>query len=211
MAWIGPAARGPGQQHSACQLVVAFSFAAISVYSWFKAVVFALLTLNSAFYVYSGTTSEGLDSVAWLLLLALFELETAVAATRTWATVIRGVRLAAAAAIPLAAIGYFLGGEWLDVINSALWIAVVVVLELQVRVPATAMRYGAWSSAVLAALYAGLGTLAAVWLWRAEWFAGYDALLWLLAFVTIEIDVLHALQSRLAAVSRKPQSARMAG
>jgi len=39
-------------------------------------------------------------------------------------------------------------------------------------------------------LYAGLGALVLVWAWRGEWFDAYDALLWLIAFVTIEIDVL---------------------
>jgi hypothetical protein len=181
-------------------------------YWWFKAVVFALLAWNTAVFVYSGTVSEGLDSIAWLVLLALFELETgAAAAPSRWAAVIQGARLVAAMAIPVAAIGYFLDREWFDTINSALWIAVVVVLELQVRFPAAAAGYRAWSGVVLAALYASLAAIAVVWLWRAEWFSAYDAILWLLAFVTIEINVLQALRRRPANAPVRHQSSRMAG
>lgn len=179
---------------------------------WIKTALFALLVLNAVVYVGSGTFSEGLDSVAWLVLLALFELETGTeVAPRRWAAVIHGARLVAAMAIPTAAIGYFLGREWLDAINSALWIIVVVVLELQVRFPAAGAVHRAWGGAVLAALYLGLGVTAAAWLWRAEWFAAYDALLWLLAFVMIEINVLGTPRNWLAAAQRAHPGARMPG
>jgi hypothetical protein len=48
----------------------------MKAWSWFKAAVFALLALNTGIFLRSGTFSEGLDSIAWLTLLALFELET---------------------------------------------------------------------------------------------------------------------------------------
>lgn len=163
-------------------------------YLGFKAAVFALLAWNTAVYAYTGTVSEGIDSVAWLVLLALFELETGAGTPRRWDAVIRGTRIAAAAAIPVAAVGYFLDREWLDAINSTLWILVVVILELQVRFPAAAAGYRALGGMALAVLYSGLGTVAAVWLWREDWFSAYDAMLWLLAFVTIEINVLQALR-----------------
>ncbi len=173
-------------------------------YSWFKAVVFALLAWNTVVFVSRGTVSEGLDSIAWLVLLALFELETGAApAPRKRAAVIHGARLVAAMAIPVAAVGYFLDREWLDTINSVLWIAVVAILEFQVRFPAAAARYRAWRGAIAAGLYSSLGTVALVWLWRADWFSAYDALLWLLAFVTIEINVLQVLR-------RRPTTARAA-
>jgi hypothetical protein len=177
---------------------------AAPAFRWFKVVVFALLAWNTLVFVSRGTFSEGLDSIAWLVLLALFELETGAApAPRKWAAVIHGARLVAAMAIPVAAVGYFLDREWLDTINSALWIAVVAILEIQVRFPAVAARYSVWRGAVVAGLYSGLGAVALVWLWRSDWFSAYDALLWLLAFVTIEINVLQVLR-------RRPATARAA-
>lgn len=167
----------------------------VRAYSWFKALLFALLAWNTAVFVHSGTLSDGIDSVAWLALLALFELETGGAlALQQRATIIRGVRLAAATAIPVAAAGYVLEGEWLDAINSVLWIAVVALLETQLRFPAAAARYRPWMTAVAAGLYCGLASVALAWLWQQDWFSAYDAMLWLLAFVAIEINVLQALR-----------------
>ena len=47
-------------------------------------------------------------------------------------------------------------------------------------------------AAVTAALYSGLGALVLVWAWRGAWFDAYDAVLWLAAFATIEMNVLGA-------------------
>jgi hypothetical protein len=161
------------------------------VYWWFKALVFALLAWNTAVFVHAGTWSEGVDSVAWLVLLALFELETGGRpGLQRGAAVIRGVRLAAACAIPVAAAGYVLDREWLDAINSILWIAVVALLETQLRLPAAATRYRPWLIAAAVGLYGGLASIALAWLWQADWFSAYDAALWLLAFATIEINVI---------------------
>jgi hypothetical protein len=162
-------------------------------YSWFKAAVFGLLAANTAAYVATGTATEALDSAAWLTLLLAFELETGLGgrfAERRLAAVLRGVRLAAAAAIFAAGIGYVLNGEWLDAANVGLWIAVVTLLESEVRYPAFLAAQRTRFTAVAATLYSGLAILVLVWLWQGDWFDAWDAALWLVAFVTIEINVL---------------------
>lgn len=172
----------------------------MKLFPWFKALVFALLAVNTSVFLFTGTASEGLDSVAWLALLVLFELETGSGPMRiNRAAIIHGGRLLAAVAIPVAAIGYALDGEWLDATNAALWIGVVLMLEFQVRFPGTAARNRTALVAVATGLYSSLGWVALVWLWRAEWFSGYDALLWLVAFATIEINLLQAVRRRPAA------------
>jgi hypothetical protein len=103
---------------------------------------------------------------------------------------IRGARLAAAAAIVAATIGYLREKEWLDAINSGLWIAIVALLEIQLRHPRAADHYRIWFAAAATIFYAGLGVLVLAWLWQGEWFDAYDALLWLTALVIIEINVL---------------------
>ncbi|MBI2296754.1 MAG: hypothetical protein HYU76_12160 [Betaproteobacteria bacterium] len=166
---------------------------AVRAYWWFKAAIFALLAWNSAVFVATGTLSEALDATAWLVLLVLFELETGFGDRFRGggaAVAIHGTRLAAAAAVGAAAIGYVYENEWLDAVNSVLWIAVVALLEIEVRHPGAVERHRARFATVAATLYAGLGALALVWWWQGEWFDAYDAALWLIALVTIEIIVL---------------------
>jgi hypothetical protein len=162
-------------------------------YPRFKAAVFALLALNTGTFLSSGTLSEGLDSVAWLTLLALFELETGFGhALRAGPAIsaVHGIRLAAIAAVGTAAAGFLYNKQWLDAANSGFWIAVVALLEWEIRRPAKVAVHRVSFTAIAATLYSGLGALVLVWLWRGEWFDAYDAALWLLAFATIEINVL---------------------
>lgn len=162
--------------------------------TWFKAALFALLAGNTVWFFASGATSKGLDAAAWLALLALFEFETRFAHRLHGDRVpfvLRAARLAAGAAVIASALGYLLDDNVLDAINSALWIAVVVMLELQLRYPHSEHRPAVF--AVLPpVLYAALGALVLVWGSRAEWFDAYDALLWLVAFATLERTVVGA-------------------
>jgi hypothetical protein len=163
--------------------------------AWFKAGVLALLVLNTGIYLASGSFSEGLDSIAWLTLLALFEAETGfgrILRTGQAVAVVHAIRIVCVAAIGIAAAGFLYNGEWLDAANSALWIAVVVLLEVGVRRPAAVAAQRARFTAAAATLYAGLAAVAFVWLWRGEWFDAYDAALWLVGFATIEMNVLRA-------------------
>ena len=159
--------------------------------------IFALLAGNAAVFAFSGTLREALDSAAWLLLLASFGLETGFGSRFSagyGAAVLRGARLAAAVAILAAAIGYVLEQEWLDAINSGLWIAVVALLEFEVRYAGAVARLRPSFLAATATLYAGLVVLVFAWLWRGAWFDAYDASLWLVAFATIEMSVFAAAQ-----------------
>lgn len=169
------------------------SAAASPWYFWFKMAVFALLACNAVFFLFFGTFRQAVDTIAWLILLALFELETGYGDRqhgRGAAAVVHGVRLVAAAGVIAATLGYVFEREWFDAVNSLLWIAVVVVLEFEVRYPHAVERHRAWFAGVATTLYTGLAALVLAWAWRGEWFDAYDALLWLVAFVTIEINVL---------------------
>lgn len=100
--------------------------AAPSWYTWFKLAVFALLACNAAVFSVAGTPSEGIDAIAWLTLLALFELETA--HRDRWfsghaATAIRTLRLTAAAAVIFAAARY---------VQERAWLVAFVAIEINV-------------------------------------------------------------------------------
>jgi hypothetical protein len=166
---------------------------------WFKAGLFALLACNAVVYIASGTLSEALDSVAWLVLLVLFELETGFGwgARGGWtAGAIRGTRLLAAAAVAAAAVGYAREEEWLDAANLTLWILIVIVLETRISFPALAARARTPLAVAAVVLYAGLGAVAVAWTWQGEWFDAYDALLWLAALAVVEMNLLRRVAGR---------------
>ena len=168
-------------------------------YGNFKRAVLVLLALDTALYVWRGTPGEAVDTLAWFTLLVLFYWETQ-AGARTMHAVppvaIRIARLLAGVAVTATAIAYTREHAWLDAANSWLWIAVVTLLELEVRYPEQVERHRGRFSAVAATLYGTLTLMPLAWLAQGQWLAAYDALLWLIAFATIEIDVLSARDSR---------------
>jgi len=166
---------------------------------WYAAVeliVFLLLIANTVVFAARGSAAEGLDSVAWLTLLLLFGLETAHArllSSRRALMRVHAVRLIAGVAVVVAAIGYVIEMAWLDAANAWLWIAVVVLLEFKVRFMRSLARHHALLESIAVACYLGLAVFVVVWAWRGEWFDAYDAALWLVAFATIEMNVLRPL------------------
>ena len=171
-------------------------------YLVFKGALFALLAGNTAVYLFAGTRSEDLDSLSWLVLLVSFELESERPELfrKRWSTItLRGARLLAAAALVAAAIGYFRTKEWLDATNIGLWIGVVSLLELEVRRPGAVMRHRGGFMAATTVLYTGLVGLVLTWLLRGEWFDAYDGALWLVAFATLEMDLLGQIRNGRAA------------
>lgn len=158
----------------------------------FKTAVYALLATNLVLYALFGSASERLDSIAWFALLVLFEIETAHAArlSTRQISLIHVLRLAAGAGALAAAAGYLAEEEWLDAANAWLWVAVVALLEIEVRVPlGSGVRRESFLIAATV-LYSALLALVPVWAWRGEWLDAWDATLWLAAFFAIELNVL---------------------
>lgn len=153
-----------------------------------EAALFVLLACNAVLFVFVGSAPEALDAAAWLTLLALFALEARAA--------VRGARACAAAAVLVAAALYVRAQAWLEAANSALWIAVAGLLELELRRPELLAHRRAAFTAAAAALYSGLAALVAAWAVRGEWFDAYDAALWLAAFGAIELELLGARRTR---------------
>ena len=84
------------------------------------------------------------------------------------------------------------GLAWVDVINSAVWLLVVLVLEIDVRLQernryeglalyiSTAMKFVLYSTLLFAAIYWGV---------NGDFLDFWDAFLWLVAFVFIELNI----------------------
>jgi hypothetical protein len=253
------------------------------IFRWVKYLTYALLSLNiwlflaeeigsAQFAIATGEEvamgiqlfSATLDTLAWVILLLLFELETAVIPDERLRGPLRygihGVRMLCMLAIVMAFLGYF--GEWLtllpsellmgdacvrvsegwsymvklddfvpltaencsqfgadtrlvsgldsviaspagllegqrlalvDVINSAAWILVVILLEIEVRL-LTRWGGGSRPSACVAnglkiILYGTLVVAAVYWGFKGDFLDFWDAALWLFAFVFIELNV----------------------
>ncbi|RPE74826.1 hypothetical protein [Vulcaniibacterium tengchongense] len=164
----------------------------------FRWLIYALLAADVALYARYGRVTELLDTAAWFVLLLLFEWETGGWPMPSRARVpVHAVRLLASAAIVLAVAGYALEREWLDFANETVWLGVVALLELEVRLPPQAQRLHRWRRRVAAVLYAAL--VAFLLAWAIQGLVGaeplhalldaWDALLWLVAFVAIELNV----------------------
>lgn len=99
---------------------------------------------------------------------------------------------------------------WVDVINAAVWLLVVLVLEVDVRLQeknrldgivlqiSTASKFVMYSILLLAAIYWGI---------KGDFVDFWDALLWLVAFVFIELNVFEWRQEELEIASRTEISA----
>jgi len=81
---------------------------------------------------------------------------------------------------------------WVDVINSAVWLLVVLVLEIDVRLQERHKLKGAvlyLSNASKYILYSALFMAAVYWGVKGDFVDFWDAFLWLVAFVFIELNV----------------------
>lgn len=163
-----------------------------------KWIIYALLAVDVVLYSLYGRLTEFIDTAAWLVLLMLFEWETGGWRLPTrWLPVLHGVRALAAVAVVVAVVGYALERVWLDFANETVWLGVIALLELEVRLPPSAVRLHRLRRVLAAALYLALVGFLLTWAAmgftdedpQAAWLDTWDALLWLVAFVVIELNV----------------------
>lgn len=151
-----------------------------------------LLTANTIYFAVFGTPSKAVDAGAWLVLLLLFDAETTFNAALSSARAqlaLGATRLLAAAAVIGASIGYVFEDDTLDAVNAALWIFVVILLEAEVRWPAVVARHRVAFNTSAAALFGSLTLLVLTWAAYGMWLDAYDAVLWLIAFAIIEVNL----------------------
>lgn len=167
--------------------------------------LFALLAVNLVLYAFIGRLSESLDAAVWYALLILFEIENR-RPPAGWRPhtqhALTLLRLTATAGICAAAFLFMRERAWLDAANAALWISVVIVLELELRLATHPASWQRTLKIIARALYAGLLIIALLWLHRGEWLNAYDALLWIAAFALLEMGLL----SRLTTTAAKNSS-----
>ncbi len=164
-------------------------------YPKFKLAIVALLALNAVIYAVADTLTSAVDALAWLVLLALYELE-ANGITLLTEKLMHRIRDVLIAVIAGVFFSYIHDSEWLDVANSALWFGLIALLELEVRWPDKVFQYrqSYWLATVT--VFAGLIAMVIAWAWQSAWLDVYDAALWIVAFASIEVDIFQLFQRK---------------
>lgn len=162
-------------------------------YPKFKLVILALLSLNVFIYAAVDTLTSTFDALAWLGLLVMFELETLSGAPLSNQHLHR-IRNGLIALIILVFFSYLQDHQWLDVVNALLWFVLIALLEVEVRLPHWVAQYrqAFWITTV--AVFVLLLGMVVIWLAQSAWLDAYDAALWMVAFVVIEVDIFRFLQ-----------------
>ena len=96
------------------------------------------------------------------------------------------------AVVDASGLAAIIGLAWIDVINAGVWLLVVLVLEVDVRLQERD-RYEGWalrvSTAMKFLLYGTLLYAAIYWGIKGDFVDFWDAFLWLIAFVFIELNI----------------------
>ena len=160
-----------------------------------KLAIVVLLIVNAVIYAMVDTLISAVDAFAWLMLLVLYELETNGNALMAEITLhrLRGFLIAV---IVLVFVSYVHDGELLDVVNSALWFTLIALLELEVRWPDKVFEHQQSYWWATLTVFAGLIAMVIIWAWQSAWLDVYDATLWIVAFGSIEVDIIQVLQRK---------------
>ncbi len=161
-----------------------------------KLFILLLLTFNAVIYTIAGTVTMAIDAGAWLMLLAMYELETHSKGLPVSETVLEKIRSGLIALIVLVFFSYWHDSEWLDVANSLLWFGLIALMEMEVRRPDWVFNYANVFWLLTITLFSGLIAMAGLWLWQQAWLDAYDAFLWIIAFGLIEVDIFQFLKRK---------------
>lgn len=168
----------------------------------FKYTVYTLLAINILLFLIHGEAFEALDSLGWVLLLGTFEYETSsldedyVSPREKY--VLIGLQTLGYGLAVYACWSYWAAGMWADLVNAGAWLVVCIVLAYDVYAPG---EYGGreWRirNIVKGVLYSILVAVAVWWAWDGivvnrdahGLLEFYDAVLWILCFAVIELNV----------------------
>ncbi len=172
---------------------------AYKYFPYFKWSVYSLLAINIVLFFMHQTVAEGLDSLGWVLLLLLFEYETAqldkpyISNLEKYS--IHAGRLLAYAIIlhstyEYSTAEYIAENGYLDMYNALTWLAVVAALEYDVYAPGFYSRIE-WvaRNTFKILLYAALIVYAIMWGVDGALLDFYDAFLWIVCFFCIELNI----------------------
>lgn len=156
--------------------------------------IFSLLLIDMIAFFITGTLNETLDSLGWLILLGTFEYES-ITLNQDYAGpwekwLVMAVQTLGYGIAIKTTVTYGLDHEWLDLLNAGLWLLVCCTLAYDIYVPGD---FGSqeWRirNMLKMVLYMGLVACAVTWAVEQEWLDFVDAVLWLLCFGLVELNI----------------------
>ena len=147
-----------------------------------------LLALNGFLYARTDWVSA-LEQLAWLGLLFLLDAEVRFHLTVFRLRALQVIRGGLGLLILGVFASHFLHTDWLDILNTMLWFAIIISMELEIRFPPGSKKARLLQTVHHGLLLPGLVLMVGLWGWQAAWLDAYDALLWLTAYVILERDI----------------------
>lgn len=160
----------------------------------FKYILLALLTINVFIYAFQEKLIITLNAFAWLLLLIMFELEVVKQQLNQKYLNLHLLRNILIGFIALLFFAFIYDNDWLEVINSLLWFLLIALMELEIRWTNKVQPFkrGLWITTVFT--FIALLIIVFIWISRSAWLDAYDALLWIISFAVLDVDILKFLR-----------------
>ncbi|WP_156255019.1 hypothetical protein [Sandarakinorhabdus oryzae] len=160
----------------------------------FKAVVYALLLANVGVFMWAADdvlAPKAIDQIGWVIILAVFEWETSrLTRGRALTTVSPGALLAELTgyACALYALRYYVAiADPVEIANASAWLAISALIWFDLFNPEGARNFG--RSALRWLLYAVTFACAVIWGVGGVWLDFADAVIWIICFFVIEINI----------------------
>lgn len=154
-----------------------------------KGLLFFLLCLDAGLFLWRGEWNDGFDCLAWILLLWLYRLELQPAKrTISWGKRLRWMRALLVGVVAFAELSYLLEEAWLDGVYAVEWLLVIGLFEIETRYPFWVRPRQRLFRFLGAILFLSMVLVIILWIVRSEWFNAFDALLWSLVFLLIDLD-----------------------
>ena len=150
-----------------------------------------LLLVNALVFMTRGEFNDSFDSLAWIVLMVLYEIDTGrIQGLESGRLQLPWIRNLAVLVVVFAELSYFFEGAWLDGVYSFLWLLVVALFEFESRYPDAVSAHPQRFRVAGAGLVLGMIGVIGAWISEHAYFNAYDGLIWSLAFLIIDLDLM---------------------